>query len=141
MIMLKTEEIGPEAGRSSATHHAADRYGIFEWPEANNGAARFCRVLQYYADGMHYAHELNMDLVGYADSPDEALDCLRTIVTEQIAYAKAEGDEGLLDFPASPEFQRRAERAQRGPVGSSHASTRTHLRGEATGGGSVRPDV
>ena len=139
--MAKTEEIGPEAGTSSATRHERDRYSTFEWPEAHNGAVRTCRVLHYYADGMHHAHELDMDLVGYAESSDEAVARLRTIVTEQVAYAKAEGDEGLLDFPAPSELQRRAERAQHGSVASGTAPTRTNLTGEATGEDSIRPDV
>lgn len=140
--MIKTEEIGAKASKSSATHQAPDRYGTFDWPEVLNGAAtRKCRVLQYYADGMHHAHELDMDLVGYAGSPDEALAHLRTIVTEQIAYAKAEGDEGLLDFPAPPELQTRARRAQRGSVVSANAPIRTHPIDEATGADSIRPDV
>ena len=140
--MIKTEEIGTKAAKSSATHQVPDRYGTFDWPELHNGATiRKFRVYQYCVDGMHHAHELDMDLVGYADSPDEALAQLRTIVAEQIAYAKAEGDEGLLDFPAPPEIQTRARRAQRGSVVSANAPIRTHPIDEATGADSIRPDV
>ena len=139
--MMKTQKIGPEAGRNSGTHQERDQYTTFHLPEASNGAFRSCRVLQYYADGMHHAHELDMDLVGYADTSEEALARLRTIVTEQVAYAQAEGDEGLLDFPAPSELQRRAERAQHGSVASGTAPTRTNLTGEATGADSIRPDV
>lgn len=139
--MMNTEEIGPEVGSSSATRLESDRYTTFELPEASNGGFRTCRVLQYYEDGMHHAHELDMNLVGYADSPEEALACLRTILTEQIAHLKAQGDEDLLEFPASPELQARAMRAQHGSVVSANAPTRTHPTGEATGADSIRPDV
>ena len=139
--MMKTEAIGPEAGTSSAATLVPDRYTTFELPVASNGAFRNCRVLQYYADGMHHAHELDMDLVGYADSPEEALACLRTILTEQIEHLKAEGDESLLDFRAPPELQTRARRAQRFSVASANPPTRTHPTGEATGADSIRPDV
>ena len=143
--MMKTEAIGPEAGRSSATPLEPDRYTTFQLPEASNGAFRTCRVLQYYADGMHHAHELSMDLVGSADSPQDALDRLRIVVADQIAYARAaEGDtDALLDFPAPPDLQRRAKQAQTQlrsvPAGNALASPR--LTGGAADAGSVHQAV
>ena len=143
--MMKTEAIGPEAGSSSATLLEPDRYTTFELPEANNGAYRTCRVLQYYADGMYHAHELNMDLVGSADSPQEALDRLRIVVADQIAYARATGGDtdALLDFPAPPDLQRRAEQAQTQPrsVAAGNALAPTPLTGGATDVGSVHQSV
>ena len=114
--MTKAQEAGSEAGSSSAARVVPDRYTTFELREAKSGAVRICRVLQYHADGMHHAHELNTDLVGYADSPEEAVACLRTIITEQIAHLKAQGEEGLLECPAPAELQTRAMQAQHDSV-------------------------
>lgn len=98
--MIKTvEEIGPEAGRTSATRLVPDRYTTFELSEASNGAFRTCRVLQYYADGMHHAHELDMHLVGYVDPPEEALARLRTTLTKQDRACDRRRQRAVAGFP------------------------------------------
>ena len=90
-----------------------DRYSTFPLPDVGGRPNRICRVLHYFDDGQHHAHELDMDLVGYGDSPQEALRVLRVVLTDQLAYARTQegGGDDLIEFPAPEALQARARNA------------------------------
>ena len=92
-----------------------DRYLEMEIQHAHEQAPRTHRVLVYPdKNGKNmYAHDLDMDLVGYHEDGTQAIEGLRTIVTEQVAYAMEEGEPGLAKFAASDDLQLRAEKARK----------------------------
>lgn len=71
------------------------------------------RALLCQEDGQWAARALEMDLLGYGDSPKEALEDLRQAVFAQISFAHQKEDESLLLFRAGEEFFERWEEAQR----------------------------
>src|SRR6266705_5282156 len=69
------------------------------------------RVLLYKDDGDFVAHALEMDLVAYGDSERTALKELHELVCCQISFAHQQGDDSLVNFPASRDLFDRWETA------------------------------
>ncbi len=70
------------------------------------------RVLLCQEDGEWVARALELDLLGYGESQEEAMAALREAVEAQISFAHQRNDVGLLPFPAEKEYFDRWEEAQ-----------------------------
>jgi hypothetical protein len=70
------------------------------------------RVLLCYDDGEWAARALELDLLGYGKTQDEAINNLKEAVESQITFAHQMNDAGLLPFPSEPEYFKRWEEAQ-----------------------------
>jgi hypothetical protein len=69
------------------------------------------RVLIYQEDGEFCAHALEMDLLGYGKTENEAISELFKVIQCQLAFARAKNDDSILRFPAPKEFFDRWEAA------------------------------
>jgi len=70
------------------------------------------RVLIYQEDGGFVAHALEMDLVAYGDSEEEAKAELERLILAQISFALHKKEDHLIMFKAEKEFFDRWEAAQ-----------------------------
>jgi hypothetical protein len=71
------------------------------------------RVLIYPEEEGFVAHALEMDLVGYGDTQEEAKHELERLVACQISFAVQKREEHLISFPAEQQFFDRWEEAQK----------------------------
>jgi len=70
------------------------------------------RVLIYREDSEWVARALEMDLLGYGDSPEAALGELRAALEAQISFAHQMDKDSLLMFPAEQDYVQRWDDAQ-----------------------------
>ncbi|MBI5386260.1 MAG: type II toxin-antitoxin system HicB family antitoxin [Verrucomicrobia bacterium] len=70
------------------------------------------RVLVCREEGQYLAHGLEMDLLGYGATEDEALRELTQAVQSQISFARQKKDDRLILFPAEKEYFDRWEAAR-----------------------------
>ena len=102
--------------------------------ETRIGDEVYVSVLGYREDGHWCALALEMDLRGYGQSFDEALQDLRESMSMQIGFALFKNDPGMIFFPSDPVYfslyaQVRNDRIMALTVGSSD-STETGQQGE-----------
>ena len=71
------------------------------------------RVLIYQEDAEWVARALEMDLLGYGDSPKAAVEELKQAIEAQISFAHQMNDDSLIPFRAEEEYFKRWEDAQR----------------------------
>ena len=64
----------------------------------------YVSVLGYREDGHWCALALEMDLRGYGQSFDEALQDLRESMSMQIGFALFKNEPGMIFFPADPVY-------------------------------------
>jgi len=76
------------------------------------------RALLCYDDGEWVARALELDLLGYGKTQDEAINDLKGAVESQITFAHQMKDAGLLPFPSEQEYFKRWEEAQNTAVRS-----------------------
>jgi len=69
------------------------------------------RVLIYQEDGEFCAHALELDLLGYGKTEDEAISELLEVIRCQISFARSKNDDSILHFPAPQKFYNRWEAA------------------------------
>jgi hypothetical protein len=69
------------------------------------------RVLIYKEEGEFCAHALELDLLGYGKTENEAVSELSQAIGSQISFARFKNDDSLLSFPAAKEFYNRWEAA------------------------------
>lgn len=62
------------------------------------------RVLISQEGGEICAHALELDLLGYGKTDDEAISDLLEAIQCQISFARSKNDDSLLPFPAPKEF-------------------------------------
>lgn len=70
------------------------------------------RVLLYKENQEWTAHALELDLLGFGESEEEAFEDLRQAVSTQISFATQIGDTSLIDHKAPKEFFERWNDAQ-----------------------------
>ena len=102
--------------------------------ETRIGDEVYVSVLGYREDGHWCALALEMDLRGYGQSFDEALQDLRESMSMQIGFALFKNEPGMIFFPSDPVYfslyaQVRNDRIMALTVGSSD-STETGQQGE-----------
>lgn len=71
------------------------------------------RVLICKEDGEYVARALELDLLGYGSTENEAINELKASVEAQITFAHQMGDAGLLAFEADREYFKRWEESHR----------------------------
>jgi hypothetical protein len=64
----------------------------------------FIRVLLYQEEGEVCAHALELDLLGYGKTEDQAVAELFEAIQCQISFAQTKNDDSILRFPAPQEF-------------------------------------
>lgn len=69
------------------------------------------RVLICKEDGEFVARALELDLLGYGKTEEEAVKDLQEYVEAQVMFAHQKKDASMLKFPAAPEFFQRWEDA------------------------------
>lgn len=70
------------------------------------------RVLVCREEGEFAARALEMDLLGYGKTEEEAIEQLKQAIEAQISFAHQMSDAELLGFPAEKEYFQRWEEAQ-----------------------------
>jgi thiamine monophosphate kinase len=80
------------------------------------------RILLTRDDDKYVAHALEMDLVAYGDTEEEAVEEVASLMKNQISFAIQRGEQHLICFKAPPEFFKEWEKV--------HASS---LQGIVTG--------
>src|SRR5271157_4548841 len=76
------------------------------------------RVLLCQEDGEWAARALELDLLGYGHTREEAMTALQEAVEAQVSFAHQKNDMGLLPFPAERECFDKWEEAQRRSIQS-----------------------
>jgi hypothetical protein len=71
------------------------------------------RVLLYHEDKEWVARSLELDLLGYGKTWEEAVEELKAAILAQMSFARKMNDDSLLPFPADKEYFDRWEDAQR----------------------------
>ena len=81
------------------------------------------RVLLCHEDGEWVARALELDLLGYGKTQEEAMAALEDAIGAQLSFAHQMNDDGLLPFPAELEYFRRWDEAQ-------NKAIRKHIMGD-----------
>jgi hypothetical protein len=91
------------------------------------------RVLIYKEDDQFVAHALELDILGYGDSEDEAKKELKDLVASQLSFASCVGKPDIVTFPAPKEFFARWEKANQAQLSAGRVSERSlAMRGKAS---------